>query len=122
MVGGMKTKAGTDRIIPIHNKIKPFIEAQLKEGNYIINSSHGGALSYSGIKSRFDRTMDRFGWTHTIHDTRKTEVSIMHAANIPIETIRIIVGHSGKGVTESVYLSKEPWELLEGINTIEIHW
>lgn len=39
-----------------------------------------------------------------------------------METIRIIVGHSGKGVTESVYLSKEPWELLEAINTIEIPW
>ena len=119
MVGGMKTKAGTNRIIPIHKAIKPFIEASLKEGNYIINSSHGGAMSYSGIKSKFDRTMERFGWSHTIHDTRKTAVSIMHGANIPMETIRIIVGHSGKGVTEQVYLAKEPWELVQAINTIK---
>lgn len=121
MIGGMKTKAGTNRVIPIHDKIKPFIEAQLKEGNYIVNSNHGGSLSYSGIKSRFDRLMDRFGWSHTIHDTRKTAVSIMHGSNIPMETIRIIVGHSGKGVTEQVYLSKEPWELVEAINKIEIN-
>lgn len=120
MVGGMKTKAGTNRIIPIHKAIKPFIEASLKEGNYIINSSHGGALSYSGIKAKFDKMMERFGWSHTIHDTRKTGVSIMHGANIPMETIRIIVGHSGKGVTEQVYLSKEPWELVKAINMIEI--
>ena len=120
MVGGMKTKAGKNRIIPIHHAIKPFIEAQLKEGNYIINSTHGGAMSYSGIKSKFDRAMERFDWNHTIHDTRKTAVSIMHGAKIPMETIRIIVGHSGKGVTEQVYLSKEPWELVEAINTIEI--
>lgn len=120
MVGGMKTKAGINRIIPIHNAIKPFIEASLKEGNYIINSNHGGALTYSGIKAKFERTMERFGWSHTLHDTRKTAVSIMHSANIPMETIRIIVGHSGKGVTEQVYLSKEPWELIEAINTIKI--
>ena len=122
MVGGMKTKAGKGRIIPIHDKIKPFIEASLKEGNYIINSSHGGALSYSGIKAKFDKMMERFGWSHTIHDTRKTGVSIMHGANIPMETVRIIVGHSGKGVTEQVYLSKEPWELVEAINKINIPW
>lgn len=120
MVGGMKTKAGINRVIPIHNAIKPFIEASLKEGNYIINSNHGGALTYSGIKAKFERTMERFGWSHTLHDTRKTGVSIMHSANIPMETIRIIVGHSGKGVTEQVYLSKEPWELVEAINKIEI--
>lgn len=120
MVGGMKTKAGTNRIIPIHQAIKPFIEASLKEGNYIINSNHGGALTYSGIKAKFEKVMERFNWSHTLHDTRKTGVSIMHSANIPMETIRIIVGHSGKGVTEQVYLSKEPWELVEAINTIEI--
>jgi hypothetical protein len=44
----------------------------------------------------------------------------MHRANIPMETIRIIVGHSGKGVTEQVYLFKQPKELVEAINTIEI--
>lgn len=120
MVGGKKTKAGKGRVIPIHDKIKPFVEASLKEGNYIINSNHGGAMSYSGIKSKFERTMGRFGWSHTLHDTRKTGVSIMHSAKIPMETIRIIVGHSGKGVTEQVYLAKEPWELVEAINTIEI--
>lgn len=120
MVGGMKTKAGTNRIIPIHKAIVPFIEASIKEGNYIINSTHGGAMTYSGIKAKFEKVMERFGWSHTLHDTRKTAVSIMHSANIPMETIRIIVGHSGKGVTEQVYLSKEPWELVEAINTIEI--
>jgi integrase len=120
MVGGKKTKAGINRVIPIHNAIKPFIEASLKEGNYIINSNHGGAMSYSGIKAKFERTMERFGWNHTLHDTRKTAVSIMHSANIPMETIRIIVGHSGKGVTEQVYLDKEPWELVDAINTIQV--
>jgi hypothetical protein len=44
----------------------------------------------------------------------------MHRANIPMETIRIIVGHSGKGVTEQVYLRKHPTELVEAINIMEI--
>lgn len=44
----------------------------------------------------------------------------MHDAGIPIETIRIIVGHSGKGVTETTYLYKTPKELVEAVNQIKI--
>jgi hypothetical protein len=44
----------------------------------------------------------------------------MHSAGIPMETIRVIVGHSGKGVTEKVYLYKTPFELVEAVNKIEI--
>lgn len=50
----------------------------------------------------------------------KTGVSLMHEAGIPIETIRIIVGHSGKGVTETTYLYKTPKELVEAVNQIKI--
>jgi integrase len=64
--------------------------------------------------------MEKFGWEHKPHDTRKTAVSLMHKAGIPIETVRIIVGHSGKGVTEKVYLYKTPQELVDAINTIQI--
>ena len=44
----------------------------------------------------------------------------MHRAEIPIETIRIIVGHSGKGVTENTYPFKTQYELVEAINKVKI--
>lgn len=46
---------------------------------------------------------------------------MMHSAGIPIVVIRVIVGHSGKGVTEKVYLYKTPYELVEVINKIEVN-
>lgn len=119
MVGGSKTEAGKDRIIPLHDKIIPLVEQNLKN-NYLVYSKRGGAYTYSGIKSKFQRLMKEHGMEHKIHDTRKTTVSIMHSAGIPMETIRIIVGHSGKGITEAVYLYKEPQELVDAVNTIEI--
>jgi integrase len=119
MVGGSKTEAGKDRVIPIHNKIIPLIEQNLTN-NYLIYSNRGGAFTYSGIKPRFAKLMDKLGMNHRIHDTRKTAVSIMHSAGIPMETVRMIVGHSAKGITEAVYLYKEPQELVDAINTIEI--
>lgn len=119
MVGGSKTEAGKNRVIPIHDKIKPFIEQNLT-GNHLVSNNRGGAYTYAGIKIHFDKLMNELGMTHKVHDARKTAVSIMHSSGIPIETVRMIVGHSGKGVTESVYLYKEPRELVEAINTIDI--
>lgn len=120
MVGGNKTEAGKNRVIPIHDKIKPILEHNLKQGNYIMNSRQGGGLTYQAMFIRFNKTMEELGMKHKIHDARKTAVSLMHNSGIPMETVRIIVGHSGKGITESVYLFKEPSELVKSINKIEI--
>lgn len=120
MIGGNKTEAGKNRVIPIHNKIKPILELNLKQGNYIMNSVQGGSLTYQAVLIRFNKIMERFGMSHKIHDARKTAVSIMHNSGIPMETVRIIVGHSGKGITESVYLYKEPSELVKAINMVDV--
>jgi integrase len=120
MVGGSKTEAGKDRVIPIHNKIIPLVKNQLKDNNWLMQSNRGVAMSYSTASKHFNQFFDKLGFNHKIHDTRKTAVSLMHSAGIPMETIRVIVGHSGKGVTEKVYLYKEPKELVEVINTMNI--
>ena len=119
MVGGSKTEAGKDRIIPLHNKILPLVEQNI-ENNNLVYSKRNGAFTYNGIRSRFEKLMNKLGMNHKIHDTRKTAVSIMHSSGIPMETVRMIVGHSAKGVTEAVYLYKEPQELVDAINTINI--
>lgn len=119
MVGGSKTEAGKDRVIPLHHKIIPLVEQNL-QNNYLVYSVRSGAFTYNGIRSRFEKLMAKLGMNHKIHDTRKTAVSIMHSAGIPMETVRMIVGHSAKGVTEAVYLYKEPQELVDAINTISI--
>ena len=119
MVGGSKTEAGKDRTIPIHNTIKPIIEQNLTD-KYLTSNGRGNAYCYSGIQWAFTKLMTKLKMDHKIHDTRKTAVSIMHSSGIPMETIRIIAGHSGKGVTEAVYLYKEPKELVDIVNTIEI--
>ena len=77
-------------------------------------------MSYRSAASYINDLMKELGMEHVIHDARKTFVSWLHSEGIPMETIRIIVGHSGKGVTEKVYLKKEPKELVEIVNSIKI--
>lgn len=120
MIGGLKSEAGIDRVIPIHDAILPLLQQQLGNAKQLMRDKDGRKLSYAKALREFDFLMQTWGWEHKPHDTRKTAVSMMHTAKIPIEVIRIIVGHSGKGVTEQVYLYKEPSELVEFINQIEM--
>lgn len=120
MIGGVKTEAGKDRIIPIHHRIKPLVEKQLEKGSYIITKRNGMPMTYRGFYTNYKTLMKKLGWEHNIHDTRKTGISLMHSAGIPMETVRIIAGHAGDGVTEKVYLYKTPQELVEAINKVEV--
>lgn len=120
MVGGVKTEAGKNRTIPIHHRIKPLIEKQLEKGNYILTKRDGQPMTYRGFYTNYQTLMKNLGWKHTVHDTRKTGISLMHSAGIPMETVRIIAGHAADGVTEKYYIYKEPQELVNEINKIEI--
>lgn len=122
MIGGSKSEAGIDRVIPLHRDIVPFVKNQLGNAKHLIRDEKGRKMSYSKGLKLFKNFMEehKMNVEHLPHDTRKTAVSLMHTAGIPMETIRVIVGHSGKGVTENVYLYKEPTELVEVINTLEI--
>lgn len=120
MVGGSKTEAGKNRIIPIHDKIMPFVKEQLGDNLWLIRNNRGDAMSYRGAYDQFGKLFERLNMKHKVHDTRKTAISWMHSGGLPMETIRIIAGHSGKGVTEKVYLFKSPKELVEAVNSVEI--
>ncbi len=120
IIGGLKTEAGKNRVIPIHHKILPFVKELLGDNTWLMQSNRGVAMSYRNASNHFKNLFKEFGMDHTIHDTRKTCVSWLHSAGLPMESIRIIVGHSGKGVTEKVYLYKEPKELIDLVNSVEI--
>jgi integrase len=120
IIGGIKTEAGKNRVIPLHNRILPLVKEQLGDNKWLMQSNRGVAMSYKNASLRLNKVFDKFGFNHKIHDTRRTAVSLMHTSGIPMETIRVIVGHSGKGVTEKIYLYKEPKELVDIINTLKI--
>lgn len=120
MIGGSKTEAGKNRVIPIHDDLLNLIKEQLGNNNWLIRNTRGGKMQYANYHQYHNDFMKEIGQSHKIHDARKTAVSLMHSAGIPMETIRVIVGHSGKGVTEKVYLYKTPKELVEAINLMKI--
>jgi integrase len=120
MVGGSKTEAGKDRVIPIHNDILPLVKMQLGDNKWLYQTSKGNPTNYSNLSPVANKYMLKLGMNHKFHDARKTAISLMHTAGIPMETIKIIVGHAGTDVTEKVYLYKNIHELVETVNRMKI--
>ena len=120
MIGGSKTEAGKNRVIPIHKKVLPLVKTQLGNNRWLVQNSRGNAVHYANLSPLAHEYLGKLEMSHKFHDARKTAVSLMHSSGIPMETIRVIVGHSGKGVTDTVYLYKDAKELVDVINTMEI--
>lgn len=110
LIGGKKTEAGIDRIIPIHHRIRPFIEKRLDGGEWLIQED-GGPLEYHPYRNRFMKRIKN----HTIHETRHTFASRMHTAGVNDVTLKMIIGHSQPDITSQVYIHKQVDELLEAV-------
>lgn len=115
MIGGVKTKAGKDRIIPLHSKIRPFIQKRLDGNEFLVHNEEGKPLTYAMFHKPFLKRVSG----HTIHETRHTFISRMHTLGINETTIKMIVGHSQKDVTSKVYIHKHKDELVEAVEKLE---
>jgi integrase len=122
MIGGIKTEAGKDRVIPISKKILPFVISFYEEnGKYLINKQNKGkssAYSYHGFRySIWKPVLKEFNFTHSIHDTRHTAISLMDAAGVNSTALKRIVGHKDADVT-GLYTHKTIQELVNEIDKI----
>ena len=122
MVGGMKTKAGTNRKIPIHEAILPLIVSHIDMGyKYLIHDTRGRAFTFTGFYSTpWRRSMDILGFDHKPHDTRVTCGTLMELAGIPLNRRKAILGHAQNDITEDIYTRIPIAELVKEINKIAL--
>lgn len=120
MIGGNKTAAGRNRIIPISDKILPIIaEFMQTEGNYLVTSNAGGRMSYVNFLNRYwYELMDKLGMSHKPHDTRHTFITLMDEAGVNRTVLKMIVGHNTKKDITDHYTHKNIQNLLEAVNSI----
>ena len=122
MVGGSKTNAGKNRIIPINKKIEPFIRKYYeknKDKEFLIINSLGRPMGYSNYRrEKFDNIMEKLKMEHKPHDARHTFASLMDSAGANKLCIKRIIGHSSQDITEDIYTHKTLEELIEAIDLI----
>ena len=123
MVGGLKSKSGRDRVIPINKKILPFITELMEletDSKFLLPHPKGRktAQSYSTFRhSVWKPMLAELGMEHSVHDTRHTFISLMDAAESNRTALKRIVGHRNADVTEG-YTHKTIEELLREVDKI----
>ena len=113
LIAGVKTEAGIDRIIPLHDKI-----LQISEKVYLNNRKE---LSYQQYNKAFKKVMNilNLNSEHTPYDCRHTFATRMDNAGANKLCIKIIMGHAIQDITDNVYTHKSLKELLEAVNLLE---
>jgi len=116
ITGGTKTKAGKDRVVPIHSKIRPIVEHRLKESNGGYLFAHKQEQCRDPIyRSFWNKIMKAANMQHTPHDCRHTFRSRLDSAGANKRCIDLMMGHKSKDVGERIYTHKTIEELKVAI-------
>lgn len=122
MLGGMKTAAGKNRVIPIANKIATFITDMYNfGGEYLAMSKKDKKplFTYDRLRAQiWERSPILSKMAHLPHDGRHTCATLLSDADINKKTIQLILGHASKDITDRVYTHKTISQLIDAINKI----
>lgn len=119
-VGGMKTEAGIDRLVPIHPKIYPLVERRYNEAKamnskWLINSeskkksSLGSQFTYDKYRHRFDNIKKELNLNpeHRLHDPRVQFITMAKRYGVDEYAIKYLVGHAINDITEKIYTKRD---------------
>jgi integrase len=115
ITGGTKTKAGKDRVVPIHSKIQGIVERRLKNNEKYLFSYNGKRCVDATYRLFWHEIMKVAGMKHTPHECRHTFRSRLDSAGANKKCIDMMMGHKSKDVGERVYTHKTIDELRAAI-------
>lgn len=120
MKGGVKTRNGKDRIVPIHSAILKFIEVRFNPASkYLITDQDGNPLPENQYRRIFTTTLEKYGIKHNPHETRHTFRTRLDSAGANKKCIDLMMGHKSKDVGERVYTHKTLDELRIAIELLK---
>lgn len=112
MYGGLKTRAGKRRAVPIHSAVLPLIKKRIENGaGMVFLDEKELKMTYGKYRARFNKICQEFGFSHTPHDTRHTFVTRAKEAGMNDFVLKLIVGHAIDDITEKVYTHRKIMEL-----------
>lgn len=127
--GGMKTEAGKNRIVPIHEKIYGLVLTKYQQAEYIgseylfncIDSVRSRELTYDKYQKRFNKIIKYLGLNpeHRPHDGRVHFVTMAKKYNVDEYAIKYMAGHAITDLTERVYTKRDIAWLTEEMKKIK---
>lgn len=117
MITGSKTKAGKNRIVPIHDDIKQFvIDELLKSEKRLVDVTYANFTTRT-VLIKVNKLLNTH---HTMHDTRKTFATLCQMNNLNVYIRKKVLGHRMNDITFDVYTNESKNRLWTEINKIKI--
>lgn len=118
MQGGVKTRAGKGRIVPIHSRIRGFIEVRLAAGGPRLICYGGKPVSARRYREFWADVMELLQMKHTPHECRHTFETLLDSAGGNRKCIDLLMGHTSRDTGNRVYNHKTLEELRETVELI----
>lgn len=132
IMGGIKSQAGKNRLVPIHSSVKSIVEKYYNEAieinsEYLFNDTskrkgkRGTKLSKDQYLTRFNNVIEMLNFRNEItpHYTRHTFITNAKMSGVNEYILKLIVGHEIKDLTEYVYTHRELEDLKKEIEKIK---
>lgn len=126
ITGGMKTDAGTNRVVPIHDKIKEIVLGNYNSSSEYLfacqdTNTRSKKLTYDKYRRRIEAIVKKYNLNpdHRAHDGRVTFVTKAKKYNLDEYAIKRIVGHSITDITEKTYTKRDIDWLREEMQKIK---
>lgn len=117
--GGVKTAAGKGRIVPIHPRIRPLVQALVDQGNTYLFSNDGKKVSQTQYYIFWKEVMQIINADKTPHEARHTFETMLDNAGGNRKCIDLLMGHKSKDVGNRVYNHKTVEQLRDTIELLK---
>lgn len=116
---GMKTDAGKQRKVPIHSKIQPLVQKNYDfavsiGSEFLLNDkgkarSNSWKMTYDKYSNRFKKVVTELHLNpeHRPHDPRNTFSTRCKKAGVDEYSLKKMMGHNIKDITESTYTERD---------------
>lgn len=118
VVGGEKTEAGRNRVIPIRPEGRKYFSyfAAQATGPILLSGYTGQRIANNFRKRDYYPLLDRLGIERrTPHATRHTYASRARKDGMPPEILQKILGHSDYSTTANIYVHTDVEELIKAV-------
>lgn len=122
VIGGEKTDAGRNRVIPIRPEGRAYFQyfADRATGKLLLSGYAGQHIPNNFRKRDYYPLLDNLGIRRkTPHATRHTYASRARKSGMPPEILQKILGHADYNTTANIYVHTDVEELLKAVESGE---
>lgn len=120
LVGGNKTSAGEQKVVPICSEIQPLFESWLaRKGQTIICREDGSPWTVDNFREHFKAALKEIGVrVLTPHATRRTFATNLSAAGVQKQDIIALMGHTNFDVDLKHYINQQAKTLKNAVERL----